>query len=214
MIDNSSALRDKLEAKLAAAKGKRETQQLQEIPFTLDEEIAERVEKYGREASALKDQIEALNEAIEEREDEGDVRASGEDLSEDGKKLAELTAEFARVVADLEDATSEALNAQVTLVFRRASADEYEQMLKRAGGAAVDTDAEAALAFHNSLVERCFLHVLDGDEKIEITWAEFEKSAGLTFGDKDPIRALVYANNRRSRVNIPFSSAPSRPTRS
>ena len=46
------------------------------------------------------------------------------------------------------------------------------------------------------------------------TWREFVEATALSFGELDPIRALVYASNRRGGNSVPFWSAPSRKTAS
>ena len=211
--DSAEKLREALErrrSKNASPEG------LQRIPFQLDMELADRAEATARQINQLEDWLDELHARAEERDPESvdDIRASGHDLSEVGQQIAETEAEVERLRAALEALLVEAKASELQLVFRRASADEYERLLIAAGGVKVETDAAATYAFHNSLVERCFLRAeFDGQDAEVGTWSDYVKSAELTFGELDPIRALVYAANKRGGNSIPFSSTPSKRTR-
>ncbi|MGO4964127.1 hypothetical protein ACTQ4Z_10100, partial [Anaerovoracaceae bacterium Sow4_D4] len=186
----------KLREALERRQQQRSTAGLQRIPFMLDEELADRIEGMGRRAAAIEDRLQALGDAGEGESE--DRRASDPDERET------LTAELGHIKADLETAIEEARDCQVDLVFRRLNADEYEHILIRSGGAEVDTDAASAQKFHSEVTARCFLRVeLDGEDTGQ-TWTEFLDAAQPTFGELDPIRALVYANNRRGSNTVNF----------
>ena len=208
--DSASALRDKLEARRI----KNTTTGLQRIPFMLDEDLAARVEQYGRQCAALEDRIDDLREAaaVAEGEDpETDRRASGHDLSPVAAEVGHLEEELATAREALTAVVDEAREAQITLLFRRASADEYEQLIRKHGGASLKDDSPAERDFLNSLTDRCFVAVEMPDGSREsIQWAEFVESAQLSMGELAPIRALVFANNARGGNSVPFSSASSR----
>lgn len=203
-IDSAEKLRSALERR----REKATTTGLQRIPFMLDTALADRVEDLARVYNQLQGRIDHLEEqSTEEPEEGGDVRASGHDLSEAGAALESNRAELERVKAELEEAIAEAKADQVMLVFRRATADEYERILTQCGGAAVDGDEtlEAAYRFQGALVERCFLRLeVEGEDSGVKSWAEFVQSAELTFGELDPIRALVFANNKRGGNSVRF----------
>ena len=208
-IDSASKLRTALERR----REKSATTGLQRIPFMLDTDLADKVEELAGMYNKIQDHIARLEEqAADEGLEEGyaervDVRASGHDLSDTGRALDEARAELSRIHGVLTDAVAEAKSNQVTLVFRRAESEEYEEILAAAGGSTVDTDEslKSASRFQTMLVERCFLRLeIDGEDSGTATWAEFSKDAQLSFGEADPIRALVYANNRRGGNNVRF----------
>jgi len=205
-IDSAEKLRTALERR----RTKSSTTGLQRIPFMLDTALADRVEQLVGLHNKWQDRIGQLEEdqsAVDEPEDGADVRASGHDLTELGVSLETARTELARVKSQLEEAVAEAKADQVILVFRRATADEYEQILSKCGGAAVDSDEtlESAYRFQGELAERCFLRLeIDGEDSGTQSWAAFVESAQLTFGEIDPIRALVYANNKRGGNSVRF----------
>lgn len=203
-IDSS----EKLRAKLERRREKSATTGLQRIPFMLDTDLADRVEQLAQAHNRLQAHIEQLEERrdFDEPEDGGDVRASGDDLTEIAVALDTSRTELARMKEALEVAVAEAKADQVTLVFRRAGSSEYEELLAKAGGSLVDSDEtlEHATRFQSMLVERCFLRVEAEGEDAGYTWPQFVEETALTFGEVDPIRALVYANNRRGGNSVPF----------
>lgn len=212
-IDPSARLR----RRLAERRERATTTDLQRIPFMLNQGLADRQELLARQHDRLGDQLAHLLDLDAERDPDDptrDVRASGEDLSDTARRIATVEAELERVMAELEAVTAEVREDSVTLVFRRVDAGEYEQALVRAGGAAVDEDANAASRFHDLLLAKAFVRIelAGGEDSGVTTWAEFAAEAALTFGELDPIRALVYAANRRGGNSVPFSSTPSRRT--
>lgn len=203
-IDSAEKLRTALERR----REKNTTTGLQRIPFMLDTALADQVERLARMHNQIQDHIATLESHTAEEPEEGaDVRASGHDLSDTGVALDSARAELGRVKGELEQAIAAAKADQVTLVFRRATADEYERILSECGGSAVDSDEtlEAAYKFQGALAERCFLRLeIDGEDSGTRSWAEFVETAQLTFGELDPIRALVYANNKRGGNSVRF----------
>lgn len=200
---------EKLRAALERRREKNASTGLQRIPFMLDTALADKVEQLAGLHNQLQDRLARLEEQAAEdgHEDGADVRASGDDLTELGQAIATTSEELERVKQDLEDAVAKAKADQVMLVFRRATADEYESILSKSGGAAVDDDQtlEAAYKFQTALVERCFLRLeVDGEDSGVTAWGEFVESAQLTFGELDPIRALVFANNKRGGNSVRF----------
>ena len=211
-LDPSARLRQMLESrreKSAAA--------MQRIPFVLDQQISDDVERIANHRQRLEDRLAYLADVDAERDPEdpaADVRATGEDLSDIGQEIASTQAELERVAAELEQVVEAAKQATVYLLFRRLDAVEYERELIRAGGALVDTDAAASYKFHDALLAAAFtgVELADGDDGGMRTWREFVEATSLSFGELDPIRALVYASNRRGGNSVPFWSAPSRKT--
>lgn len=209
-LDSASTLRDKLERRRTKAA----TEGLQRIPFMLDSDLADRVETHGKRVAALEDRLEELADAAAETDPDdpnADKRASGHDLSPVAVETATLEAELATARDALQAAIDDAREDQVTLLFRRASADEYEQLVRKHGGAESGDDERD---FLNALTTRCFVaaEMNDGSRE-DIKWAEFVESAQLSMGELNPIRAMVFANNARGGNSVPFSSASSRRTR-
>ena len=211
-LDPSARLRQMLEnrrEKVATA--------MQRIPFVLDQATSDEVERAATQRQRLEDRLAYLTDLDAERDPEdpsNDVRATGEDVSDLGQEIAAVEDELQRVTEELEQAVAAAQQATVHLKFRRLDAAEYERALIKSGGALVDTDAQASYKFHDTLLATAFagVELADGEDGGMRTWKEFMDATALSFGELDPIRALVYAANRRGGNSIPFSSQPSRKT--
>lgn len=211
-IDSPTTLREQLEQR----RTKRATTGLLRLPFFLDQDLAEQVEDLGKRCASLEDRLEDLTDSLVDDDElsDGDVRASGHDLSPAAGEVAELEAELARARAELADAIGAVDAARITLLFRRCSADEYEQLLRKHGGASIQGGSDDERQFLNALTERCFVAIEMADgSRDDMSWADFVKSADLSMGELAPIRAMVFAENARGGNSVPFSSASSRRTR-
>lgn len=213
--DAAARLREKLEQR----RERRTTTDLQRIPFTLDQAAADRVEELGRLHQQLEGRLDRLHEQDAERDPDGgdaDVRANGQDMSELGREIATAEAEAERVLAELEEAVAVARDEQVHLVFERLTSADYERLLIKHGGAEIDSSVESSIAFHDALLEAAFrrIEMADGEDGGYDSWVGFAEAAQLSFGELDPIRALVYASNRRGSNSVPFSSTPSKKMKS
>lgn len=209
-LDPSARLRQMLEKR----REKATTTGLQRIPFVLDQTLSDDLEKVAAQREAVQERVDYLTDMHAERDPDDpslDVRATGDDLSDDGQALAAAQDELDRLTEALEELTDAARQATVQLVFRRLPAAEYEAVLIRSGGPAIDTDMKAAARFYDALLAASFerVELADGDDSGFGSWQDFAAAADLSFGELDPIRALVYANNRRGGNSIPFSSKPS-----
>ena len=213
MIDTASNLRDMLEKR----RGHNASTGLLRLPFMLDSTVAERIETLGKRVAALEDHLEALADQVEPSDDdpERDVRASGHDLTPSSMQVGAMEDELARARVDLEAAVAEAEASRITLLFRRCTADEYEQLIRKHGGSAVQGGSPEERDFLNALTERCFVAIeMPDGTRDGMKWAEFIDSAQLSMGELAPIRAMVFAENARGGNSVPFSSASSRKTRS
>lgn len=214
-MDSSARFRQALERRREKAAGE---ESLRKIPFVLDQDLADAVDRVAKQHAAAEDYLAALEADKADRdagEDSGaDVRASGHDLSELGQAIDAATAEVERLKTQLADAVEAARDVVVDLVFRRADAEGYERKLIEAGGAAaVETDTAAAVRFQNALTAHCFVRVeMSGEDAGVKSWKDFVSATGMTFGELDPIRSLVYAMNKRGGNSIPFLLAPSKQT--
>lgn len=212
-INSAASLRDQLEQRRA----KKHTTGLLRLPFMLDESLADDMEQLGKQAAKLEERLDQLAEAAAAADDEdpeADVRASGADLSPDAAAVAEVEVELARVKAELQDAIDASESSRVWMLFRRASADEYEQLLRKHGGSKMDAGSTAEREFLNALTERCFVAIeMPDGTRDDMPWAEFVKAAELSAGELTPIRSMVWAENARGGNSIPFSSGSSRKTR-
>lgn len=203
-LDSSARLRQALERRRQKAAS---DDSLHRIPFVLDQDLSDAVERIGRQHRAAEDYLLSLRDDLAESEAAGedrDVRASGHDMSDLGQKIANAEAEVERLHAELTAVTAEAREAVVQLVFRRTDAETYERLLIKAGGAIVDTDVGAANRLHDLLLEACFVRIEHDGEDTGITWREFARDAGMSIGELDPIRVLVYSMNRRGANTVPF----------
>ena len=212
MIDTASTLRDMLEKR----RGHNASTGLLRLPFMLDPSLAERIEELGKQVAALEDHLDALAD-VEPMEDDPDrdIRASGHDLSPTATRAAAIEDSLRRSRADLEEAVAEADAARITLLFRRCTADEYEQLIRKHGGSSVQGGSPEERDFLNALTERCFVAIeMPDGTRDGMKWAEFIDSAQLSMGELAPIRAMVFAENARGGNSVPFSSASSRKTRS
>ena len=212
MIDTAASLRDMLEKRRTKSK----TEGLLRLPFLLDEDLADRVEDLAKQVAAMEDRRDAIVDAEAELDDdpERDVRASGHDLSPSAVEAAEVETEIARLRGLLQVAVDEADAARVWLLFRRATADEYEQLLRKHGGGSVQGGSDEERAFLNALTARCFIaaEMPDGSRD-PMPWEEFVTAGELSMGELAPIRAMVFAHNARGGNSVPFSSASSGRTR-
>lgn len=213
VLDSASSLREKLERRRTKAA----TTGLQRVPFMLDSDLADAAEALGRRVAALEDRLETLADLAADAPDddpEADRRASGHDLTPSAVEIAGVRDELERARAELSEAVDAARDDQVILLFRRATADEYEQLIRKHVGADARDGSAEERAFLAALTARCFVGVEMADGSREtVDWPSFVEQAQLTMGELAPIQALVYASNARCGNSVPFSSASSRKTK-
>lgn len=180
-----------------------------EIPFVVDQELADQAERLAREYEQAKERLERFLEVAEEDDDQpGDVRADG--TAVEPSLIDQLQRAVDSTHAELEEVIEAVREGSARVIFRLATATEYQDALtkvEREMGKSVDTTNEAVVAFGDELLRITFLRVEhDGEDLGYESWAEFADDMQLTFGDVEGIRTPVVAKNRSTGAfRLPFS---------
>lgn len=111
--------------------------------------------------------------------------------------------------AAVDQADAAVKSASLRLQFRALGSAQYQQVMNAHPDA--NDGGEAYADFLNDLCDRCLMTVTDGDgdEQKGLTWTEI--AAECTYGEWESNTVQVLALNRR-KVDVPFSSRPSKPT--
>ena len=181
------------------------------VPFTLDHHLRIRIKQLQDEGSALEERIADMVDQIESMdkdEADDDLRADGTDLTPDVAALDALRLSLERTTKELDEALTEAREGSVKLIFRPATAAEYQQVLidvEREVGA-IDGSQKSTIEFGDRLTSLCFVRAeVDGVDLEYETLEEFLRDTRATFGSLEYARTMVVADSRAmGSFGLPF----------